>query len=642
MKRLVQVVGVFLGIVVFALAFLRAVQLENMLPLGANDVGYINFQHSTLTAQQIDEGLSKVSADAGLEVLQLSGTTGTREVKIISRGANQPAAQVSLAWYRPVKHGTLLPAAAVPNAPHSGIYALKGSSTARASFEKWLNSIGAVNTWERFTVLQTYFLPLAYQGVLMIFGVAALLVLAAIFAWFVALARSRVIRLSAGHFRREIIFSDNRRLLKLLGYPYIFTLAGCLLGFAAYRPSLVLQLIVPVVALSGLVFLLLSSAATVISLLTFPKVIDWVERKPLVGRFSTIAGVFCAAAIILSTALTPLTYRALLVSRENELAAQQAMQLPERYSVSFGGIVDESRDYDPHVSSFAAMAREKEKAGELVLTRQKHVLPSEMPLLSKQGYQSVVTLNSQAFQDLQNVQGGCSFRVASEVSKDSSLVTEILDAILLSPDKVRELKFYTCPIDEPTIAVENQGIYALAHQPLVVVVPGVDALAYEGMIMGYATNGSIIFSNPKAVIQAASQFGLNLTADSTKDTVSVYAEDQHLGYLVNLLSIVALFIMMLLTIYTSASIMTATKIRSFFPLFLAGRAISQLLRWNIAVDMVFVLLGVGAAVALSWIIEIPTPYSLILLVACWLMLGTVTIRHFVLKNALHNQAYRKG
>ena len=43
MHRLVRGVGVFLGLVIVCLAFLRAVQLENMLPLDSDDVGYINF-----------------------------------------------------------------------------------------------------------------------------------------------------------------------------------------------------------------------------------------------------------------------------------------------------------------------------------------------------------------------------------------------------------------------------------------------------------------------------------------------------------------------------------------------------------------------------------------------------------------------
>ena len=43
MRRLVVVVGIFFGFVIACLGFLRAIQLENMLPMGSDDVGYINF-----------------------------------------------------------------------------------------------------------------------------------------------------------------------------------------------------------------------------------------------------------------------------------------------------------------------------------------------------------------------------------------------------------------------------------------------------------------------------------------------------------------------------------------------------------------------------------------------------------------------
>ncbi len=91
MRWLVRGVGVFLGVVIVCLAFLRAVQLENMLPMDSDDVGYINFQHSSLSVSQIDEGLARIGQETGVELLQLSGTVGTREVTITSRAANQPA-----------------------------------------------------------------------------------------------------------------------------------------------------------------------------------------------------------------------------------------------------------------------------------------------------------------------------------------------------------------------------------------------------------------------------------------------------------------------------------------------------------------------------------------------------------------------
>ena len=96
-----------------------------MLPLDSDDVGYISFQHTSLSTAQIDKELAQLGKESGVELLQLSGTVGTREVTITSRAANQPSTPQAISFFRPGKTGTLYPAAGQPTLSRSGIYTVK-------------------------------------------------------------------------------------------------------------------------------------------------------------------------------------------------------------------------------------------------------------------------------------------------------------------------------------------------------------------------------------------------------------------------------------------------------------------------------------------------------------------------------------
>lgn len=644
MRRLVQIVGIFLGAVIVGISLLRAVQLENMLPLNSDDVGYINFQHTHLSDAQIDEGLVAVGDRAGLEIFQLSGTVGTREINIISRGANQPRETLQIAWFRPYKHGSVSSAATNLSVSRSGIYAVKGSESQRAQLEKWLAEIGAINTWERFTTFQTYFLPLAYQGVILVLAVAVFLVVATIFSWFVSRAPSRIVRLTSGHSRTRIVYDDSVTLVTIFAVPAVLTMLVLLIIFGILKGQLVWQLLIPAFTLFVLSAALLIFAVTLVSFLTFPRISDWALRRPLVAGFSGVGAVMCALAMVFALSVVSIAYRSLLIAEENTKAAEQASQIPEYHSVSFGGIVDESRDYDPFVEPFANLVSKMDRSRAVALFRQLDVDAGEGAALYEAGYRSLVVLNPKAFADLQKIRGGCQFIEQSKDGRDNLLTDEVVHFAILSSEVKEKLAYYICAGETQTVAVQHQGIFSLSTKPLIVVVPSINEALDADTITGWSTNGAIVFSDPEAVTAPATEFGLNLTTDSTADTISVYAEDQYLGYLVSLVSLVTLLLAMVLTVITSASIYAASKIHKTFPLYLSGNSVENLVRKRVILDFIFIALGVGAAALLAYSFGILGTGLLIGLasIGMGIAIAVVLIRQAVMRRSLVHICQRRS
>lgn len=642
MRRLVRGVGVFLGIVIVCLGFLRAVQLENMLPLNSDDVGYINFQHSSLSASQIDEGLAQIGQETGVELLQLSGTVGTREVTITSRAANQPNNARPIQFFRPGKTGTLYSSADQPSLSPSGIYAVKGEATQIAQVKSWLTEVGAVHTWENFTVLQTYFLPLAYQGIILVLLVAVFLVVATIFGWFTTRAQARIVRLSAGHTKTQIVKSDAVTLVSLVLLPTGVTI---LVGFVLIlidvgRPAF--HIIVPLTVLFGCTCVAMTLAVTVISYLTFPRIRDWVERRSLVSAFSWVGAAMCAVAIVFCLVALPVVYRAYVISRENQEAARQASYLPEYHAVSFGGIVDEQRDYDPFVRSFAELVSELENDGHVSLYRNNTVSPESVDEFNAVGYDSLVVVTPNSVARLVDIPGGCRLSEITDPSGMRRISDLSVSVAMIESQVVSQLRFFTCEHGDATVAIANQGIFSLARNPLVVLVPSVSSAFAPEIITSMTTVGAIVFDDPEEVVSRASALGLNLTSDSTADTIAVYAQDQQLGYYVSIITIGVLVFAAGFAIFVSAHLYAASRLRALFPLYISGTPISRLVRFRIGLDSLFIIMGVALASVIAIALEMPASILLTGVCSVILLAVDVVVRHQVTRGALIRVCQRKS
>lgn len=644
MRRLVRGVGVFLGLVIVCLAFLRAVQLENMLPMDSDDVGYINFGHSSLSVSQIDEGLTRLGQETGVELLQLSGTVGTLEVTITSRAANQPSGPQRISFFRPGKTGTVYPAAGQTSQSRSGIYAVKGSATQIDSLKTWLSGVGAIHTWENFTVFQTYFLPLAYQGVVLILIVAIFLVIATIFGWFTTRADSRIVRLSAGQTKTQIVNADSATLVSLVLLP---TGATILVGFcliAIVVGKAVFQIIIPLAVLFVCAFAATTLAVTVISYLTFPRLRHWVERRSLVAAFSWVGATMCAAAIVFALVSLPVVYRAYVVSGENQEAARQASHLPGFYSVSFGGIVEVQRDYDPFIIPFAQLTSQLEAQHHVSVFAKQNISPEDAGELSASGYESIVIVTPRSLEELKKIPAGCQFSEITDTAQVQQARALATDATLLEPEPhvISQLHFFICHNNGSTIAVANQGIFSLAPKPLVILIPHLEESFSADTITSMATLGAVVFHDPQEVVSRASSLGLNLTTDSTTDSIAVYAQDQHIGYYVSLFSMGTLVVAAIFSMFISSRLYAASRLRSLFPRYIGGTSINQLVRFRVIMDTAFIGLGLLFAALIATAMGLDVP--IVFMIACGVLLFTIdiTLRHQITRTALAHVCQRKS
>lgn len=160
-------------------------------------------------------------------------------------------------------------------------------------------------------------------------------------------------------------------------------------------------------------------------------------------------------------------------------------------------------------------------------------------------------------------------------------------------------------------------------------------------IVSLATTGMLVFSDPDAVTTAARDFGLNLNRDNVSDTIRVYAEDQRLGYLVSLFSLIVVFFTLGLALLTNAIIYATCKVRRFFPLYLSGSSINQLMRGRILFDLFCILTGAALAGLISYLLSTRTEI-LIGGTAVVLLALTVTLRHVVMRRYLVNVCHRRS
>lgn len=204
----------------------------------------------------------------------------------------------------------MYPAAGQPTLSRSGIYAVKGDGEQIAALKAWLSGVGAIHTWENFTAFQTYFLPLAYQGIILILAVAVFLVVAMIFGWFTTRADSRIVRLSAGYSKTQIVKSDSITLVSLVLLPTSVTILAGFGVIAVVVGAAAFQMVIPLIVLFICALCAIAVAVTIISYMTFPRLSDWVERRSLVAAFSWVGAAVCAVAIVFSLAALPIVYRA--------------------------------------------------------------------------------------------------------------------------------------------------------------------------------------------------------------------------------------------------------------------------------------------------------------------------------------------
>lgn len=629
MRRLVVFCGVVLGVLATCIGFLQAIQEESVLPLNTSDVGFINFQLSDIPPAAVDEYLQEVSSRQQVEIFQLSGTTSVKTVRVIARGTPQPAEKSSIIWVNPSKTGTLLPSANAKDIPPSGVYALKGTAENIADFKQWLTTHGAVHTWEQYSSLELLLLPLAYQGVIAVVLVAALLTSIIIIGWFISKRRSQVVRMLNGYSNHQIIAGDLRDLI----FP-IFTACALSSISSAIVMSFFSGRILPVLVTAGKILIIIVILITVFSLvvavLSKVKISEFAQRKPLPVSFSIVSFLLRMTVLLLVFATVPLTFHATQVAQSNYVAAQKASEYSNLHTANFGGIVDENRDWNPYVEDFGKLVARLEDEHNIFYAK---LYPQKSDAISGIDVDSVVVYNEDAFKLFFAGQTASLREVPTQ-----SLSAQTLSSLGLETGNIR---VFLPEESQAVIGVRGTGLFQVAENPVIITVPQVSSVYNGDLLMSDATIGAVIFTDSDDLLKSTSQIGLNLTFDNIRDKNAIYASDQRLAYQVSIFTLTTLMVSFLASTLVSALIYANRRGRSLFPHYLNGGSWAMLSRIPLLIDSLGLVFAFTLSLLVANALAIHHSVLLLLVTALFTFVSLLIYRR-TLRKAMLALVARKG
>lgn len=629
MRRLIIFCGLVIGVLATCIGFLQAILEESVLPLNTSDVGFINFQLSDIPAADVDKQLQEISSQQQVEIFQLSGTTAIKTVKIIARGIPQPTEASSITWVNPSKTGVLLPSANATDIPPSGVYALKGTAENIADFKHWLTTQGAVHTWEQYSSLQLLLLPLAYQGVIAVVLVTALLTLIIIIGWFISKRRSQVVRMINGYSNRQIVMGDLQDLI----FPLF---SACTLS--SLSTAIVLSFfsgrILPVLVTAGKILIIITILITVFSLLVAVfsrvKISEFAQRKPLPVSFSIVSFLLRMSVMLLVFATVPLTFYASQVAHSNYIAAEKASAYSDLYTANFGGIVDENRDWNPYVEDFAKLVTRLEDEHKIYYAQ---LYPQEPNSINGISVDSVVVYNEDAF----------NLFLARHTADLREVPAQALSAQTLSSIGLGtgDMRVFLPQESQVVIGVHGSGLFQVAENPVIIVVSQVSRVYNGNLLMSYATTGAVIFADSDDLLKSTSQIGLNLTFDSISEKNAIYASDQRLAYQVSVFTLATLILSFLASTLISALIYANRRKRALFPHYLNGASWVALCRVPLLTDFFGLVLALTLSLVIEHALGVNRP-MLLAVAAIVFALISVFVYQQTLRKAMLALATRKG
>ncbi len=594
MRRLLMLCGIMVGLLVTVLGFFQVSLQETVLPLGSTNVGFINFQPANIPPAVLDSELQTISTQQQVEIFQLSGTTGVKNIDIIVRGTPQPLSISTINWFNPELTGNLIPAHLATDTPHSGIYALKGNQLGIEAVQKWLTAQGAVNTWENYGFIQLLLLPLVYQGIISAILVVILLAIIIVIGWLISRRRSQMVRMIGGHSNWQIIYTETTTILYVTALSSLITVGIGLIIIKIWRGSMFA--VIPV----ELILLIFSWCCIGIfsifaSILTKLSIKEYVKRVKIPFWFSIITNSLRGLVIILIFATLSFTYFSAHNAKINMVAAHKVAELPSLYSVNFGGIVDESRDWDPQVTKFNDFIAKLNQTNSVYYA---NLIPVDEQLDNIDKVKSVVVYNSATFNLLnsvansQNATAITSTGIEKFIELTSTEAKPILEIAGIEENYLAKARVFL-PIDynliDPIIAVWSTGLFQVAPTPAIVVVEQIDKAFSADKIMTDASRGAVLFKENKDILSSTSALGLNLTVDSVQDKNALYAADQRLAYNTARFSMFMLLCAFGVSTYIAALLYANSKKRALFPHYTNGESFWKLLKLPLTLDAFWLL-----------------------------------------------------
>lgn len=639
MKNTIRASSVLLGLIVAGLCYLQALQQQTLLPLNADARGFMNFSASSLRTDEVRARLLRFGSEEGVEIYQITSPSATLRTDVYARGGNQPTSARDIAWLQPGKVGTLYPANESPPDLVSGVYVLKGSREGIQRLRDWASGIGAIHAWENISFLMLFFLPLAYQGVVLTLLVTIILLASVVLAWYARKSQTRAMRVLGGVPSGQIHLEDTTELMRLIAVPSAITAGAGIVVAAVLKGTAAAALVLPALGLLLTTYLAVAGFGLLISALTWPTTAHLAHRLPASTRFSWPSAVLLYLAVVTLVACVPFIQLTLDRARDNEATAVAAAKLPTYYSMNFGLVLDHQRDYDSKVPDMARIILDMERDDQVA-----YLEYLETPHLAGSEFAHVALYNQRYFQDLSASQPDGSFQEIPAASVPDE-VREAITGEFAPPGSGTEIaeaiRFFTPTGEGRAIAIRGSGIFESRPDTLIAVVPRIGDFASPEALVSSATRGAVLYRDPQRVAREASRIGVNLTFDNVSDTIRLFANDQRLGFQVTVFSTISLGVAFSVLVVTSSAIHALRKSRALLPRYLQGVSWWSLLWRRLSLDAAVILAScaVGAAIcAGSGFYE---PLIPILVTGAALLAGTSLSRRALTRQVLVSMIQRK-
>lgn len=165
-------------------------------------------------------------------------------------------------------------------------------------------------------------------------------------------SKARAVRVLGGVPSWKIQRDDAVTLLRLLVLPSAGVTLIFFLIILSFKGVNALEIWSYLLAILLSSYLLIFTVAGLVAVLTWPSTTDFAIRRSPVFNFAKVAGGIRFVTTVLVLCAIPFSQFTLAKAQINLETAEISARLPEYYTLSFGGIVDDARDWDPMVKPF--------------------------------------------------------------------------------------------------------------------------------------------------------------------------------------------------------------------------------------------------------------------------------------------------
>ncbi len=653
LKSIIRAVSVLTVVVVAVLSYVQLSFVEQDYPLGAQHSGTILFGDSTLTKQQVLEGLREIGQTHDLDIYL--GAPGAEDPfhgrDLYSLGKNQPEEARDIGWLTLGRHGKLYPASELKDTSLSAVYAVKGSDAGVRALQQWADENGATTSgWGDGG-------PLALFGAGLVYGAAGVQVVAlavlgvtVVLAWYAARAESRAVRLLAGTPRWRIQAQD---MIGWLRVAFPVAVAGALavgvgVGFArGWGNGLaVTGATVGYLAVLGVVAVVFGIVA---SLVTAPSAASLALRKPPEARFEFPSQLLKAVALALGLAALPAMVWQASSSLEQADIQGRVTPLSGYVSQAVGGVTNQS--FESSIKELGRFAGAVDETGTLAYAE---IVNRESlgASFTDEGFDSLAVINthyarlfglSQDEGTLAPVEEATAARLLRAIDEESQYGGITSSLRREASAEANGLRAYRITGDMGLVAPTGTGLgFRHAKRPLVLVSERISASLSDDALVSGLGSSYLMFQDPQVIAEKGRETGVSpLLLDRSRVTDSALLAAQFANQVVFTvgISIVILLTAIAISGWLSARVYAANNARFIFPMLTYGRSWWTVLRRRVlgeaiivavtfaVVSVVYLALGMALSPALMLGVAVYLGYSALCHQrAALAMIGRVTKR----------------